>query len=157
MLQIDIFILLAQLLNFWILYYIFKTFIAEKISLKLEERKEQLQKLKIADEHYAEKMELADKQGKEIMETARKTSRSLMKESEIIAKATAEAIMKKAHSDALAVLDWGRRELEKERLSMLARMKSHIVDISLKLNEKMFTSSGKNSREFLETELAKVR
>lgn len=50
-------------------------------------------------------MELADKQGKEIMETAKKTSRSLMKESEIIAKAMAEAIMKKAHSDALAILD----------------------------------------------------
>lgn len=104
----------------------------------MKERRQQLEKLKKADEHYDEKMFLAEKKGKEIEENARKTSRNLMKESEILAKAQAKAIQEKAHAEALAILDGGRREIEKERKTMLTQMKSHIIDISFKLNEKMF-------------------
>lgn len=108
------------------------------MNAKITEREEQLKKLERADEHYKEKMELAEKERKEMVENARKTSRDLMKESEIVAKAKADAIMQKANADALAVLDGGRREIEKERKTMLAQMKEHIIDVSLKLNEKMF-------------------
>jgi len=38
----------------------------------------------------------------------------------------------------MAVLEGGRREIEKERIFRLTQMKSHIVDISLRMNEKMF-------------------
>ena len=79
-----------------------------------------------------------------------------MKESEIVAKAKAEAIMQKAHNDALAVLDGGRREIEKERKTMLAQMKDHIMDVTLRLNEKMF-GKGQASKDFLEAELAKMK
>jgi len=79
-----------------------------------------------------------------------------MKESEIIAHEKAEIIIKKANKEALAVLDGGKRELEKERLSMLSHVKEHIVDVSLKLNEKMF-GPGKTNKEFLEAELAKMK
>lgn len=156
MIQIDIFIVLAQLVNFWILYYIFKTFVADKLSVKIKQREEQLEKLERAEEHYKEKMELAEKERQEMVENARKTSRDLMKESEIVAKAKADAIMQQAHADALAVLDGGRREIEKERKTMLAQMKDHIIDVSLKLNEKMF-GKGQTSKDFLEAELTKMK
>jgi len=156
MLELDIFIILAQLINFWILYYIFKVFIADKLSQRLEERRKQLKKLNAADEHYEEKMKLVEQERKEMIQNARKTSRSLMKESEIVAKAKAEAIIEKAHAEVEAIMGGGRRELEKERLSMLAQMKEHIIDVSLKLNEKMF-GKWKTSREFLEEELTKMK
>lgn len=35
-------------------------------------------------------------------------------------------------------------------------MKEHIIDVSLRLNEKMF-GKGKTSKEFLEAELAKMK
>lgn len=156
MLQIDVFILLAQLINFWILYYIFKTFVAKKLNERMQERKEQLEKLKKAEEHYEEKMLLAEKERQEIMDNARNTSRSLLEESRILAKAKADAIMKQAHAWAMAVLEWGRREIEKERKTMLSQMKSHIVDISLKINEKMFWE-GKTNKEFIEAEFKKMK
>ena len=156
MLQFDIFIIIAQLINFWILYYLFKRFIATRLNTKIEERKAQLEKLKTADEHYEEKMQLAEKQRKKMLEEARKTSRNLMKESETLAKAQATAIMNDANAKAMSILDGGKRELEKERLSMLSQMKEHIVDVSLRLNEKMF-GKNKTSKEFLEVELAKMK
>jgi len=156
MLEIDIFIVLAQLINFWILYYIFKTFIARKLSTRIEQRRAELEKLKKADEHYEEKMKLAETQRLEMLEKAQKTSRDLMKESEIIANAKARAIKEKAKAEALAILDGGKRELEKERLTMLSQMKKHIVDVSLRLNEKMF-GPGKTNKEFIEAEFAKMK
>ena len=101
-------------------------------------------------------MQLAEKQRKKMLEEARKTSRNLMKESEILAKAQATAIMNDANAKAMSILDGGKRELEKERLSMLSQMKEHIVDVSLRLNEKMF-GKNKTSKEFLEVELAKMK
>jgi len=79
-----------------------------------------------------------------------------MKESEIIAREKAHTIIKKANSEALMILDGGKRELEKERLSMLTHVKEHIVDVSLRLNEKMF-GPWKTNKEFLEAELAKMK
>ena len=123
---------------------------------KLEERKEQLKKLETADEHYEQKMSLAKQQKDEMLDIARQTTTVLMKESEIIAHEKAQNIMKHANRQALAILDGGKRELEKERLTMLAQMKEHIMDVSLKLNEKMFGSQ-KSSRDFIETELANMK
>jgi hypothetical protein len=36
------------------------------------------------------------------------------------------------------MIDGGKRELERERVSMLSHVKTNIIDVSLKLNEKMF-------------------
>ncbi len=101
-------------------------------------------------------MKLAEDERKDMIKNARKTSRDLMKESEIVAKAKADAIIAKANAQVEAIIGGGRRELEKERKTMLAQMKKHIVDVSLRLNEKMFGKS-KTSREFLESELAKMK
>lgn len=156
MLQLDVFVLLAQLINFWILYYIFKTFVAGKLNAKLEERQKQLEKLEKAQEHYEQKMALAQQQKDEMIEEARHTTSALMKESEVIAKEKADTIIKKANAQAIAILDGEKRELEKQRLSMLANMKDHIIDVSLRLNEKMF-GPGKVNKKFLEAELAKMK
>ena len=119
MLEFDLFILLAQLLNFGILYYIFQKYIAKHLSKKLHERRAQLKKLEMAEAHYEEKMALAEQERLEILKKAKKTSRDLMRESEILAKAQARAIQEKAHAEAEAILEGGKKSLEKERISML--------------------------------------
>lgn len=119
-------------------------------------RLEQLKKLETAEEHYEQKMALAEQQRQEMIQKAKKTSRDLMRESEIVANAKADAIKKTAKAEALAILDGGKRELEKERLSMLSQVKKHIVDVSVRLNEKTFGPS-KTNREFIEAEFAKMK
>ena len=156
MLQLDVFVLLAQLINFWILYYIFKYFIADKLNAKMQERRAQLKKLDAAEDHYEQKMSLARQQKDEMLEQARHTTAALMKESEVISREKAATIIKHANRQALAILDGWKRELEKERRSMLSQMKEHIIDVSLKLNEKMFGDK-KMSREFIEAEIKNLK
>ena len=153
--QIDIFILLAQIINFGILLYVFQTFIAKKLNTRLEERRAQLKKLETAEDHYNQKMSLAKQQKEAMLDEARQTTSALMKESEVIAKEKAQKIIAKANLATKAILDWARRETEKERLTMLAQLKEHIIDMSLRLNEKMFGKKTVN-REFLEKELEKM-
>ena len=154
--EIDIYILLAQVINFGILLAILHFAIGKKLNAKIQERRKQLEKLNTAEDHYAQKMSLATQQKEEMLDAARQTTATLMKESEIISHEKAAKIMQQAHRDALAVLDGGKREIEKERLTMLTQMKEHIIDVSLKLNEKMF-GPGKTNKDFLEAELAKMK
>lgn len=104
----------------------------------MEQRKQQLKKLAQADEHYEQKMSLARQQKHEMLNETRQTTAALMRESEKIAIEKANIIIAKANRDATAILDGGRLEIDKERKSMLSDVKGHIVDMSLKLNEKMF-------------------
>ena len=154
--EIDIYILLAQVINFWLLLTIFHFAIGKKLNAKIQERRKQLEKLNTAEDHYAQKMSLAKQQKEEMIDQARQTTATLMRESEIISTEKAAKIIQQAHRDALAVLDGGKREIEKERLTMLSQMKEHIIDVSLRLNEKMF-GPGKTNREFLEVEIAKMK
>jgi F0F1-type ATP synthase membrane subunit b/b' len=130
--------------------------VADKLNGKMLEREAQLEKLNTAEDHYEQKMSLAKQQKDEMIDAARQTTVTLMKESEIISREKANTIIKHANRQALAILDGGKRELEKERLTMLSQMKGHIVDVSLRLNEKMF-GPGKTNREFLEAEIAKMK
>ena len=100
-------------------------------------------------------MELAEREKQALLDAAKKSSEDLLEESRHIAKLKAEAILKEAHDNALAVLEGGKRELEKERISMLAQVKNHIVDVSLKLNKKMFDSP-QVSRDFVEKEVKNI-
>ncbi|NDK09267.1 hypothetical protein GW846_00620 [Candidatus Gracilibacteria bacterium] len=153
--DIDIYIVLAQIINFGILLAVFHYFIGKKLTQNIEQRKIQLEKLRTAEEHYEQKMSLARQHKQELLDGARKTTAELMRESEIIVDQKAKNIISIAHKQALSILEGGKREVEKERRSMLVQMKSHILDVSLKLNEKMF---GKNeaNREYISEEIKKM-
>ena len=83
-------------------------------------------------------MKLANIQRDDMLKKARQTTSTLMRESEIIAREKAKTIIKTANTEVLAILNGEKREIEKERLTMLTHMKEHIIDVSLRLNEKMF-------------------
>jgi len=155
MLELHYGILIAQIINFGVIYYIFHRFIGKKLSEWIAKRQAELEKLRLAEEHYKQKMELAEREKEALLEAAKKSSEQLLEESHKIAKLKAEAIMKEAHDDAIATLESGKRELEKERISMLGQVKSHIIDMSLRLNKKMFDTPN-TSKEFLEKEVEKL-
>jgi F-type H+-transporting ATPase subunit b len=156
MIQVDIFVVLAQILNILILFGVFYYFFGKKFAEAVETRKNQLKKLEKAQEHYNELIALAETQKQILLEEAQKTSRSLMKESERIAQAKAEALMLEANARVFAIIEGGQKQIEKERKSMLTQMKSHILDVSLRLNQKMFGNVQEN-KEFIEKEFERMK
>lgn len=105
MLELNYWLLVAQVINFGILYLLFQRFIGKKLTRKIHERQEQLTRLRLAEEHYREKMELAEKEKQELLASAKKSSQELLEEARHMAQLQTEAILREAHDNALAILD----------------------------------------------------
>jgi len=154
--NIDIGIIIAQIINLCILFYMFKRFIADRLNVVIKERRALIKKLDEADERYAEKIAAADAEEKSILEAARADANDIMLDAKNLADQKAKLIMQKAKTDIDAIMAWGRREIEKERLTMLQNMKGKIIDLSLKLNEKMFDDE-RASKDFMEKEMKAIK
>lgn len=149
-------IILAQMINFWILFFIFKHFLGEKIVKAIEERRAYIQKFDDADKQVKQTLAAADKQAGELVDEARTKAHKIEADAEELAKANTQKEKQKAAMEAESILGNARADIEKERLSMLNEMKSKIVDLSLKLNEKMFSKESAN-KDFMEKELEALK
>lgn len=87
-----------------------------------------------------------------ILEKARKESDEMITDAESIAKNKRNSLIEKAEEDAKAIIKSGKAEIEKEKLSMLADVKSNIVDLVIRFNKKLFWSE-KISSDFVEKEI----
>ena len=153
--NLDLGIIIAQIINLSILFYMFKRFIADRLNVMIKERRALIKKLDEADALYDEKLAAAKAQEESILSGARADANDIMISAKELADQKANLIMQKAKSDVNAIMDGGRREIEKERLTMLQNMKGKIIDLSLKLNEKMFDDE-KASKDFMEKEMKQI-
>lgn len=94
----------------------------------------------------------AEEERKTMLKDARKKSEEMISEAEVIAKNKKTTIVEKAEKEALDIVESWRKEVEKEKLSMLSDVKWNIVDLVLKFNKKLF---GKESvsAEFVAKEI----
>ena len=94
----------------------------------------------------------ANNEKESILKKARKQSDEMISEAEKIAKNKRNTLLEKAENEAKWIINSGRAEIEKEKLSMLSDVKSNIVDLVLRFNKKLFWSE-KVSSEFVEKEI----
>ncbi len=94
----------------------------------------------------------AESEKESILKKARKKSDEIISEAESIAKNKRNSLLEKAEEEAKWIINSGRAEIEKEKLSMLADVKSNIIDLVLRFNKKLFGSE-KVSSEFVEKEI----
>jgi len=89
------------------------------------------------------------KQGDELLEKARFKWNSVIEEAESLAKSKKDAILLEAQTQAQESITLAHSQIEKERQSMLSQIKKNVVDMTLRLNEKLFKDS-KVSKDFIE-------
>ena len=64
--------------------------------------------------------------------------------------------IKDAEEKAQWIMDSARRDVEKERLGMLNVMKDKVLDLSLKINSKVFDKKD-NNKEFISKEVNSIK
>jgi F0F1-type ATP synthase membrane subunit b/b' len=64
--------------------------------------------------------------------------------------------LKDAEEKALGIMDSARRDVEKERLGMLDSMREKVLDLSLKINSKVFDNKD-NNKEFITKEVNSIK
>lgn len=150
--NLDLMIVLAQVANFLILFLIFKKFLGDKLNKSIFHKRELLKKLETAEEEYRKTLEKAYVEKDKILKAARKDANDLYKEMSSIARQTENDIIAKAEKRADMIIAWGERQIEKDRLEMIAWVKSHIIDLTVKLNSKLFKDE-KVDKDFIKKEL----
>ena len=149
-------VIVAQIINFWIIFFLFKYLLWSKLVLLLNKRRKQLSSLEWSDEEVRKKIEEAEKEKFRILEEARKKAQDLIKKNEEILKKDIEIRLSEAEKKAESIIESAKRDIEKERWTMLEEMKNKVLDLSLKINWKVFWDSEKN-KEFIEKEVANVK
>lgn len=149
-------VVIAQIINFGILFFLFKHFLGEKIVKAIEERRTHLQKFDNAEQQVREKEEEAKLKAESIINEARNKSAEITKNADEIAKQNIEKSKQKAEMEAKSIISNAQSSMEKEKLSMMAEMKSKVVDLSLRLNKKMFSKESAN-KDFMEKELESLK
>ena len=89
------------------------------------------------------------------MKEARSWANKLFKEMESLSKVREQEILERAEKRAKMIIEWGNRQIEKDRLEMVAWVKKYILDLTLKLNSKLFKNS-KADKNFIEKEIEKI-
>lgn len=149
-------VIVAQIINFWIIFFIFKFFLWDKIISAIEERRKKLEALNNSDDEVKKKLEEAEEEAKKIREEARKNALELQQKNDELIKKNTEIKLAEADKKAEAITEAAQRDAEKEKLSMLQEMKSKVLDLSLKINWKVFWDASKN-KEFVEKEVNSVK
>ena len=145
-------IIVAQIINFLIIFFLFKHFLWEKIVEAIEERRRKLKALEDSDEIVKKKISEAEEKAKKILEESRRNAQDIQQKNDELIKRNTEIKLSEAEKKAEAIVDSASRDIEKERWSMLEEMKNKVLDLSLKINSKVFWDSSKN-KEFIEKEV----
>lgn len=145
MFEIDPWFVVAQILNFLIMFFIFKKFVSDGMNDLVEERRELLSKIGKADFYYDEKVKSAEEQKQNILNKARIESKQYINQSQEIASIQAQELIKKANSEVMYILDSWKKEVEKDRVDMLEEIEESALNLSIKLNKKLFNNSCQNN------------
>lgn len=149
-------VIIAQIINFWIVFFIFYYFLWKKIVEIIEERRAQLENLDNSDSVVQEKIETAEKEAAKLLEKTRQEALAVQKNADEISKKDTLKKLQEAEDKANSIVEIAKREVEKERLSMLDSMRQKVLDISLNINSKVFDKKDSN-KEFITKEVNSIK
>jgi F0F1-type ATP synthase membrane subunit b/b' len=138
------------------LFFIFYYFLGDTIIKTIEERRSKLENLDNSDDVVREKIEAAEKEAEVIIEGSRNKALEMQKNADEISKKDTIKKIQDAEEKAQGIMDSARRDVEKERLGMLNEMKNKVLDLSLKINSKVFNNKD-NNKEFINKEVNSIK
>lgn len=154
--NISLWVILAQLINFWIIFFLFKHFLGKKIVDGIIKRRELLNSLKDSKEQAKKALEEAEIEAKKTIEEAKNKASEIQNSALEVSKKQSEAKLQEAESKAKNILESALRDIEKERLSMAEQLKNKLLDVSLKINAKILNNEESN-KEFIKKEITWVK
>ncbi|MDP5038871.1 MAG: ATP synthase F0 subunit B [Candidatus Gracilibacteria bacterium] len=154
--NLSIGVILAQLINFGIIFYIFYYFLGKKIVEGINSRRELIKSLKDSKDESKKALEEALNEAKKTIEDAKLKASEIQNSAMELSKKQSEAKLQEAELKAKNILDGALRDIEKERLSMAEQLKNKILDISLKINSKILNNEESN-KEFIKKEITGVK
>jgi F-type H+-transporting ATPase subunit b len=125
-LGIDWRFLIAQLVNFTILFFVLKKFLYRPIIGVLEKRRREIEETDKKTREIREIFQRAENERNEILKEARKEAMSIIAKAEIAAKEKAEKIIEAGRQEAAIIVSEGRKKLDEEKMRIISEAKMEI-------------------------------
>lgn len=130
-------LVLAGVINFLVLVFLFRKLLGDKIVQEVEKRKEMLEKLKKADDEYKKMIEFAHKESGLILEKAEKKKKDLIHEAHLIAEEEKSKIIKEAQHKAELMLTDAKQDTEKLEKELKANWVASVKETSKKVIKRL--------------------
>lgn len=130
-------LVLAGVINFLVLVFLFRKLLGDKIVQEVEKRKEMLEKLKKADDEYKKMIEFAHKESGLILEKAEKKKKDLIHEAHLIAEEEKSKIIKEAQHKAELMLTDAKQDTEKLEKELKANWVASVKETSKKVVKRL--------------------
>jgi len=136
-LGIDWKLLLAQIINFAILFFLLKKFLYKPILGMLDKRRLRIEKsLKDADRIEKELVQIREKR-EDILRNANQKADAILKEAREIAESRRVEILEEVRKEAKAVLEETKKSIKKEKKKLVDDAKKDLAGIVILATEKM--------------------
>ena len=141
--DIHVDLVIAWIINFLVLVFLFRKLLGDKIVQQVEERKAMLAKLKKADDEYKKMIEFARKESDLIISKAEKKKNDLIHEAHLIAQEEKSKIIKEGQYKVELMKADARRENEK----LEKQLKEEWVDSVKQTSKKVVKRLLKHEKE----------
>ncbi len=148
--EISITAVIAQIINFGIIFRLFKKFLSTPIIKAIEERRGLIKKLENADKAYDEKIEDANKEAKKILQDWLAKKDALVLEAEMIATKKKEDIVLDANNKADKILDEAKQESETLQNHLASNFEKWVKKTSLLVLQKLLDKDTSIQSEYLD-------
>lgn len=149
--EVKLDILGAQVINFLIIFFLFKKFLWDSIIKTIEERRVLIKKLKSADYEYERAINDAKMQAEKIIVKAQKKANDIISDSEIIAIQEKDSIIKQAEEKAEIVLKNAEKESKKLEINLVNNWTNSVKSTSTLLLKKILWNHETLQDQYLDT------
>jgi F-type H+-transporting ATPase subunit b len=154
--DLNISVIIAQIINFSLLFYIFYHFLGKTIIKTIEERRDKLENLDNSDSVVKEKIEKAEAEAEKIITDGKSKALEIQQNAEDLSKKNTKQKIEEAEQKAESIIESANRNLEKERLSMMWELREKVLNLSLKINSKVFDNTDSN-KDFIKKEVNSLK
>ncbi len=148
--DISIWAVFAQIINFWILFFIFKKFLTKPITKTIMERRALIKKLENADKAYDEKLEIAKIEAREIVQEGMDRQEKLLTEAGILADKKKEDIISDAKVQSDKILSNAESKAKSLESELEQSFIAWIKKTSLLVIKKLIKKDNTLKQEYLD-------
>jgi len=147
---------IIQFINICIIIYILNRFLFKPYLGYLKEEELKRKELEEAHSTMEELKKCAKVEAKWIIDDAKKEALTIKKQNEIVARQEATNLVEEAKNEATKIKSKAMQDIDNERKTLYSDLRDKVLDVALKLNEKLFTKSDANA-DFIKKTLEKEK
>lgn len=135
--HIDLKIIIAQILNFGIVFAVLYLYAIKPLNKLMKERGEKIEKGLNDAKSNAEILNKTKDEYEEVLSKARKEADKIFQEGKKEAEAKKTLMLEKAKGEVALLIENGKKNLENEKVKMVEEAKEEITSLSVKIAEKI--------------------